>query len=73
MLKKMKIDIAFFNEMFLNNEILEDNKLSPGQLALRYLKDYPEKWGPWVPPKVQKKVIKALQDYDPVEALGEKS
>jgi glycine betaine/proline transport system substrate-binding protein len=73
MLKKMKIDIVFFNEMFLNNEILEDNKLSPRQLALRYLKDYPEKWGLWVPPKVQKKVIKALQDYDPVETLGEKS
>lgn len=73
MLKKMRIDIVFFSEMFLNNEILENNKLSPRQLALRYLKDYPEQWGSWVSPKAQKKVIKALKNYDPTEALGDKS
>ena len=73
MLKKMRIDIVFFNEMSLNNEILEDNKLSPRQLALRYLNDYPEQWGSWVSPNAKKKIIKALKNDDASPTLGEKS
>lgn len=73
MLTKMRINIVFFSEMFLNNEILENNKLSSRQLALRYLRDYPEQWGRWVPPKVQEKVTEALKNHFPNEVLGEKS
>lgn len=64
MVKKMKIDTAFFNDAFLNNGNLDKKSFDPEKLARRFLLSHPEQWTSWVPPDVENKIDQALKIRD---------
>ena len=70
MLEKMKIDIEFLTDTFLYSENQNKIKLSPRELAQKFLLSYPEKWTFWVSADVQKQVKKALRAKDQNEPTG---
>lgn len=72
MLEKMNIDIVFFNKTFLNNESLDQKEFTPHQIAVRFLKDYPDQWMDWVPPEVQENIRKALKNFSAETLVEEK-
>lgn len=69
-LEKMRFSTDFFYSDSNKNEYLEST-LAPQQVAIQFLKKYPEQWHLWVPEDVRIKIEKSIADFGQTGTTGE--